>query len=113
MDKDRFRQLVAEALDQLPQIFGERIDNVIIVVEDLPAPGTDTGNDLLMGIYEGIPTTEESVWDMSLPDRIVLYQDNIEAVCETDDEVREEIRLTVLHELGHQFGMDEEQLKDV
>lgn len=113
MDKDRFRQLVAEAMDQLPTMFADRIDNVVIVVEDLPPPGTDTGDDLLMGIYEGVPTTEASVWDITLPDRIVLYQENIEAVCESDDQVREEIRLTVLHELGHYFGMDEEQLKDV
>lgn len=68
----------------------------------------------MLGIYQGVPATQKSVFDMSNgPDRIVLYQKNIEAVCSTDAEIRHEVRQTVLHELGHYFGMNEEQLKDV
>lgn len=67
-----------------------------------------------MGMFEGVPATQKSVWDITrMPDRIVLYQKNIEAVCDSEDEVREEIRLTVLHELGHYLGMTEDQLEDV
>ena len=68
---------------------------------------------LLMGEYIGVPLTERGAWEAPPPDKIVLYQKNIEAVCESEEEIREEVRLTVLHELGHYFGMDEEQLEDV
>jgi predicted Zn-dependent protease with MMP-like domain len=87
-------------------------------VEDLPLnqpssqPGKQRG--LLLGIFHGVPTTKKSVFDLpSGPDHIVLYQKNIEAVCSSDAEIREQIRMTVIHELGHYFGMTEEQLKDV
>jgi predicted Zn-dependent protease with MMP-like domain len=69
---------------------------------------------LVLGVFQGVPRTMKSVFDLPMgPDRIVLYQKNIEAVCSTEAEVRREIRLTVIHELGHYFGMDEDQLKDV
>lgn len=114
MNRERFTQLVREALDALPQRFRARIQNVAVVVEDRPPDEADTGEDLLMGVFEGTPATEKSVWDLQPgPDRVVLYQKNIEAVCDTDDEIREEVRLTVLHELGHYFGMDEDQLEGV
>ena len=114
MTREQFKKLVAEALDSLPARFRERVRNVVVVVEDSPPKGNDTGEDLLMGVFEGVPTTEKSVWELPAgPDRVVLYQKNIEAVCDNDEEIREEIRLTVLHELGHYFGMDEEQLEDV
>ena len=74
----------------------------------------DAGEEgLLMGEYIGVPLTERGAWEAPPPDKIVLYQKNIEAVCESEEEIRDEVRLTVLHELGHYFGMDEEQLEDV
>ncbi len=127
MQRARFNSLVREALETLPARFRRKIENVAVVVEDLPprpAAGSgqasgqkaDTGSqeDLLMGVFEGVPATERSVWDPArVPNRIVLYQKNIEAVCSSEEEVREEVRLTVLHELGHYFGMTEDQLEDV
>ena len=89
------------------------------MVEDFPAEQGPPGNiaedeDLLMGVFDGVMETERSVFNADAgPARVVLYQKNIEAVCGTDDEVREEIRLTVLHEFGHYFGMEEDQLEDV
>jgi predicted Zn-dependent protease with MMP-like domain len=69
---------------------------------------------LLLGIFHGVPTTKKSIFDLPTgPDHIVLYQKNIEAVCSSEAEVRHQIRQTLIHELGHYFGMDEEQLKDV
>lgn len=69
---------------------------------------------LLMGVFQGVPATQKSVFDLSFgPNRIILYQKNIEAVCRNDAEIRHEVRQTVLHELGHYFGMDEAQLKGV
>ena len=121
MTRERFRKLVEEALDALPAKFRRRIENVVVVAEDVPEGQRDPEEllsenpdaDLLMGEFDGTMRTEKSVWDMHGPDRVVLYQKNIEAICETDDEIREEVRLTVLHELGHYFGMNEEQLEDV
>ena len=122
MTRERFNLLVAEALDTLPERFRVIVNNLAVVVEDVP-PGQpeperllEAGQDegLLMGEFVGIPTTQKSVWDSAAgPDRVVLYQRNIEAFCETEAEIREQVRLTVLHELGHYFGMDEEQLEDV
>lgn len=117
--RERFNKLVEEALNRLPAKFRKKIKNVAVVVEDLPPQHGlhvcgDSGEGLLMGVFEGTPVTEKSVWDAQPgPDRIVLYQKNIEAACETEDEIREEVRLTVLHELGHYFGMTEDQLEDV
>ncbi len=119
MTRERFRKLVAEALDSLPQRFRERIHNVAVVVEDYPAEqgppeSFAEDQDLLMGIFDGVMETERSFFQPEAgPARVVLYQRNIEAVCDTDDEVREEVRLTVLHEFGHYFGMEEDQLEDV
>jgi len=67
-----------------------------------------------LGVFHGVPTTKKSIFDLpSGPDHILLYQKNIEAVCSNEAEVCEQVRLTVIHELGHYFGLDEEQLKDL
>ncbi len=115
MERERFRQIVEEVLDSLPQEFRDRVRNVAVLVEDLPSGqhAQESGH-LLLGLFHGIPTTRKSVFDLTLgPDYVVLYQKNIEAICSNETEIREQIRLTVIHELGHYFGMDEEQLKDV
>jgi len=118
MKRETFIKVVEEALDSLPQEFRSRIRNVAVLVEDLPpnqlSPHAGQPRKLLLGIFHGVPTTRKSVFDLPRgPDHIVLYQKNIEAVCSTEAEVREQIRRTVIHELGHYFGMDENQLKDV
>ena len=118
MKREHFVEVVEEALDSLPQEFRSRIRNVAVLVEDKPPhqlsrrPGQQRR--LLLGVFHGVPTTRKSIFDLPTgPDHIVLYQKNIEAVCSSEAEVRKQIRLTVIHELGHYFGMDEEQLKDV
>jgi predicted Zn-dependent protease with MMP-like domain len=119
MTPEQFRGLVAEVLDTLPERFRMLLDNVAIIVEDAPernstlAPKTTRDEALLMGEFIGVPRTKKSVWDFAEPNRVVLYQKNIEAFCTTEGEIREQVRLTVLHELGHYFGMDEDQLHDV
>ena len=119
MKREHFVKVVEEALDSLPQEFRSRIRNVAVLVEDVPpiqpsSPQSEQQRRLLLGVFHGVPTTKKSIFDLpSGPDHIVLYQKNIEAVCSSEAEVREQIRLTVIHELGHYFGMDEEQLKDV
>jgi predicted Zn-dependent protease with MMP-like domain len=118
MKREHFVKVVEEALDLLPQEFRSRIRNVAVLVEDKPPhqPSLRSGRRgrLLLGLFHGVPMTEKSIFDLSTgPDHIVLYQKNIEAVCSSAAEVREQIRLTIIHELGHYFGMDENQLKDV
>jgi predicted Zn-dependent protease with MMP-like domain len=124
MERQHFTRLVEEALDRLPAQFTTRMDNVVVLVEDLPAeqitrrhaprPRSMRPKTLVLGVFEGIPATQRSVFDLSIgPARIVLYQKNIEAVCSSDEEIREQVLLTVMHEIGHYFGMDEDQLRDV
>jgi predicted Zn-dependent protease with MMP-like domain len=127
MKREKFVKLVEESLDALPARFRKRMRNVSVLVEDLPparrpqrdsrnAGDLDSGDaeDLVLGVFEGVPTTRKSVFDLpGGPDRIVLYQNNIEAVCSNEAEVRREIYLTIVHELGHYFGMTEAQLEDV
>jgi predicted Zn-dependent protease with MMP-like domain len=112
MERERFAKVVEEVLDSLPQEFRDRIRNVAVLVEDLPHNKPRSG--LLLGLFHGVPVTKKSVFDLPTgPDYVVLYQKNIEAVCSSEAEIREQIRRTVIHELGHYFGMDENQLKDV
>ena len=118
MKREHFVKVVEEALDSLPQEFRSRIRNVAVLVEDFPpnqrSPQSGQQRRLLLGLFHGVPMTKKSVFDLPTgPDYIVLYQKNIEAVCSSEDEIREQIRRTVIHELGHYFGMDENQLKDV
>lgn len=116
--REEFINFAEETLNSLPEEFRSRIQNVAILVEDYPPkqsrsqPGQQS--QLLLGIFHGVPATKKSVFDLSAgPAHIVLYQKNIEAVCSNEAEVRHQIRQTLIHELGHYFGMTEEQLKDV
>jgi len=118
MKREHFVKVVEQTLDSLPEEFRSRIRNVAVLVEDFPAsqPSPQPGQQrrLLLGLFHGVPTTKKSVFDLSTgPDYIVLYQKNIEAVCSSEAQVREQIRRTVIHELGHYFGLDENHLKDV
>ena len=120
MRRAAFRRLVAEALENLPAEFLEMMNNIEVVVEGLPTPeqeasaGGDPEEGLLMGLYEGIPLTERtSAYGGVLPDRITLFQANIEAVCEGPEEIVEEVRKTVLHEIAHHFGIDDDRLLEL
>lgn len=118
MKREEFVNAAEEALDSLPEEFRSRIQNVAILVEDLPPnqKSAQRGQQrrLLLGLFHGVPKTKKSTFDLPTgPDHIVLYQKNIEAVCSSEVEVRQQIRQTLIHELGHYFGMTEEELRDV
>ncbi len=116
MEREVFTKVMREVLDSLPEEFRNRIRNVAVLVEDFPSGRSPSRqpHKLLLGIFHGVPMTKKSVFDLPTgPDYVVLYQRNIEAVCSTEAEIREQIRRTVIHEFGHYFGMNEEQLKDV
>jgi predicted Zn-dependent protease with MMP-like domain len=118
MKREEFSKAVGEALDSLPAEFRSKIRNVAVLVEDLPPnpipsePGQPRR--ILLGLFHGVPMTQKSVFAVpSGPDYVVLYKKNIEAVCSTEAEVREQIRRTLVHEMGHYFGMTEEQVRNM
>jgi predicted Zn-dependent protease with MMP-like domain len=112
LSREEFDGLVEQAVAQLPRVFREKLANVAIEVADLP-PREESDGDSLMGVFQGVPITEKSVFQSSGPDRIVIYQKNIESACGTRKELVREIRLTLLHELGHYFGLSEAELEDI
>jgi predicted Zn-dependent protease with MMP-like domain len=114
-----FEQLVAQALDNLPDAFRERLDNVEVVVEDWPDRGTlrlaGIQNPMqLLGFYHGVPLTERSHgYTLVLPDKISIYQQPIEHICRTPEAIRTQVRRTVMHELAHHFGIDDSRLREI
>ncbi len=117
MTRARFEQFVEEALSELPARYRKLLENVVIMVENRPRSGSRRGRRpepdgmLLLGEFVGVPRTKKSVFEPAPPDQVFLYQKNIEAMCESEEEIREQVRLTVLHELGHYFGLAEDELE--
>ncbi len=117
LSERRFRELVAEALDGLPSEWGELLDNIAVVVEDEPSAeelrelgmDPDEGDELL-GIYQGTPLGERGFEYGGLPDRVVIYRGPISRIARSRREVVEQVRETVLHEPGHHFGLEEDDL---
>jgi predicted Zn-dependent protease with MMP-like domain len=120
MTRDRFNKLVAEAIDTIPKRFAREVRNVAIVVEDRPSSALLAEmeiepQDALLGLYQGVPLTERH-WGHgnALPDQITLFQREIEDECEGDeDEIVVAIGETLIHELGHYFGLSEEEIMDI
>jgi predicted Zn-dependent protease with MMP-like domain len=116
VSKPHFDQLVEQALDELPEPFAEFLGEVPIEVRDRPTPAQlkKVGirkDSLLLGLYEGRPLTTRSVEDSGrMPDVIYIFQESIQWVCDNEQELVEQVRKTVLHEIGHHFGMDEDDL---
>lgn len=111
--------MVREAVASLPPDLVRSVHNVDIVIERRPTArdrkvaGIGPGK-LLLGLYHGIPLTKRGeFYNLVAPDKISIYQEHIEAVCESDDEVRDQVRKTVLHELGHYFGIDDDRLHEL
>ena len=109
VDPERFDELVAEALEQIPDELARRMDNVAVVVADRGDDGD------LLGRYEGIPLTERADYGvgMVLPDTITIFRLPILAMCATEAEVVEQVRITVVHEVGHHFGIDDDRLEEL
>jgi predicted Zn-dependent protease with MMP-like domain len=117
LSKAAFAKLVEQALAELPPPFDEHVEEVSIEIRDRPTAEELARlklgrNDLLLGLYHGRPRTRRSVMDdMTLPDVIYIFQQNIEQVSGSEDELIAQVRKTVLHEIGHHFGMSEEDLE--
>ncbi|MFC4591830.1 metallopeptidase family protein [Sphaerisporangium corydalis] len=108
VSREKFEELVAEALDTIPPELVQVMENVVmVVVDDPPEPR-------LLGLYTGIPLTERGEWYSGvLPDRIEIYRNSICGVCESEDEVIEEVQITVVHEIAHHFGINDDRLHEL
>ncbi len=120
MERSHFRKLVREAVALLPPELRREVRNVDLVIEDYPteedldAGDVEAGHTLL-GLYHGVPLPARGneSYNLVLPDKISIYQRSIESICRNDDEVREQVRVTVLHELAHYFGIDDDRLHEL
>ena len=117
----RFEILVARALDRLPAEFQAHMENVSVIIAEAPDPellaamgmDPDDPEDTLFGLYEGVPLTERGFDDVLLPDSITIFRRPLLEWAETEQEIVDEVRITVLHEIGHFFGMDEDRLDEL
>jgi predicted Zn-dependent protease with MMP-like domain len=109
MSRQRFDELVSDALDLIPPKLAEALDNVVVFVEDRNPDEPD-----LLGLYQGIALTErDSSYAGSLPDTITIYREALLDVCSSDEEVVEEVTITVIHEIAHHFGIDDDRLHEL
>jgi predicted Zn-dependent protease with MMP-like domain len=109
MSAERFEELVSEALDLIPSELARAIDNVVILVVDRHPEEPE-----LLGLYEGIALTErDSMYGGALPDTITIYSESLLEICDTEADVVEEVTITVIHELAHHFGIDDERLHEL
>jgi predicted Zn-dependent protease with MMP-like domain len=112
---EEFESLVAKALEDLPEEFAELLENVAVVVEEEPDPedlealGMEP-DDELFGLYQGVPLADRDSFYSALPDRVTIYRGPILRACASRREVIREVRDTVVHELGHHFGLDEDDM---
>jgi len=110
LDADGFEQLVIDELDALPDDMIDGLDNVVFVTEDRPEDGSLD----LLGLYDGVALTERGQYGFGeLPDRIILYREPLLAICETLDELKDEIHVTLVHEIAHFYGINDEQLHEL
>ena len=110
VSREEFEGLVAEALDLIPEALTALLDNVVVVVED-DAPADDPE---LLGLYSGIPLTERGSWYAgALPDQITIFRNPTLAICDTREDVVEEVEITVVHEIAHHFGIDDDRLHEL
>ena len=105
-----FEEAVGDALDLVPPALMDQLDNVVFLVEDEPPPEEPD----LLGVYDGIPLTERDLtWGGHLPDRITIFRGPLVRMCQDREELLDEIAITVVHEIAHHFGIDDEALHEL
>ena len=110
LTEDEFEQLVVDELDALPDEMVDGLDNIVFVTEARPEDGSLN----LLGLYDGTALTERDRYGFGeLPDRIVLFREPLLAICESENELRDEIHVTLVHEIAHFYGIDDEQLHEL
>jgi predicted Zn-dependent protease with MMP-like domain len=116
MDDRTFERIVRQAIEGLPDQFKDALENIDIVIEDFPDPDELEEMDIdspLLGLYQGTPLPERELGEVDLPDKISLYKGEFERMGIRGKELVEEIRITVLHEIGHYFGLDDEAMEEM
>lgn len=109
MTPERFEELVSDALDLIPPDLAQAIDNVVVLVEDRHPSEPD-----LLGLYQGIALTErDTTYAGALPDTITIYRESLLEMCDSEEDVVEEVAITVIHELAHHFGIDDDRLHEL
>jgi len=117
VSEEEFQHYMEKALESIPEAFSEKMDNIVFIIEPYPSE-----NDLarlglndrrqLLGLYSGIPYTHRNTGYMgTMPDRIILFQKNIESLCRTEEQLVDKIKEVVIHEVAHYFGMDDEEIR--
>lgn len=115
MEDKKFKELVQGALDSLPAEFAKKLDNVAVVIEDFPTQKQRkklrlSEGDLLFGLYEGVMQTKRANYSGALPDKITIFKNSLEIVSQTKEELKARVRATVIHEIGHHFGLSDRDL---
>jgi predicted Zn-dependent protease with MMP-like domain len=119
MNRKEFESLIHTAVKELPEEFRKRLENVAIIVEDYPTEELlelmdIDDDDTLFGLYEGVPLTERGFFEQPLhPDRILIFQRAIEDECDSPEEIKEEVKTTLVHEVAHFFGLDDDYLEEL
>jgi len=119
LSDQEFEQIVKEAMEMLPEDLAQKVHNIDIFVEDFPGPDVQSqmrvSQNGLLGLYSGVPQNHRtpSSYGNVLPDRIYLYKKNLESYARNAEELKEQIQRTVLHELGHYFGIDDKRLREL
>jgi predicted Zn-dependent protease with MMP-like domain len=118
LSQEAFDELVAEALDEIPEPFASLLDNVQVVVEDEPGPehleNLEGDVSELFGLYQGVPQTErDQSYTFVLPDKISIFRGPLQRACDDEDDLYDEIAVTIVHEVAHHFGISEERLTEL
>lgn len=107
VSREAFEELVARALDDIPAELRTAMDNVVVLIDDVSPPGQ------LYGLYQGVPLTERGRYSASMPDRITIFKETICKACQSTHDVERQVRKTVIHEVGHHFGISDARLREL
>jgi len=119
LEQKKFEELVDKAYQKIPEIFKQKMENIVITVEDYPTQEDlvhlkSRGENTLLGLYRGTPLPQRSVWQVTrLPDKIVLFQKNIEKICRSEKEVEEKAYEVLQHEIAHYFGLSDREIYEL
>ena len=116
MTEEEFRKITQSAIDSLPEEFAQKLNNVSVVVQDYPTfyqveKAKISPHSILLGLYEGVPQTKRGLYYSNIPDKITLFKKAIEEFSQAEDRIENQIRKTLMHEIGHHFGLSEEDLR--
>lgn len=115
LSDEEFEELVDRAWKRIPQQFLDALDNVVVVIQDEPDESAvgQSAEQPLLGLYSGIPVTERFEYSGVMPDEITIYQGSLQRICKTVEELAEQIYVTLIHEIGHYFGLGDERLQEL